>query len=90
MMKSKIDQAMINKSIYEVEYRISPTPSEIKWVHSRGRLTYENGSHEPVRFAGVVFDITERKMKDEALHHANRARDQFFMIASQKISIYAK
>lgn len=84
-MRKKIDQAIANKNIYEIEFRIHPTPNEIRWVHSRGRLTYQNGSDQPGRLAGVVFDITERKMKDEALDQANRARDQFFMIASHEL-----
>jgi PAS domain S-box-containing protein len=84
-MRNKIDQAIANKRIYEIEYRIHQTPNEVRWVHSRGRLTYQNGSDEPARFAGVVFDITERKLKDEALDQANRARDQFFMIASHEL-----
>lgn len=84
-MVSLIEQSIANKRIYEVEYRICPSPNEVRWVHSRGRLTYQNDSDQPARFAGVVFDITERKNKDEALNNAIRARDQFFMIASHEL-----
>jgi signal transduction histidine kinase len=84
-MIALIEQAITTKRLYEVEYRICPSPNEVKWVHSRGRMTYQDGSDQPARFAGIVYDITERKNKDEALNNAIRARDQFFMIASHEL-----
>lgn len=84
-MRTLIDEAIANKAIYELEYRIFPTPNDMRWVLSRGRPTYRPGSTSPVRFAGIVHDITDRKMKEEALASAVRARDQFFMIASHEL-----
>lgn len=84
-MNSSIDEAIKNKSIYELEFRIIPFPGEERWVMSRGRCTYDNDLQTPSRFSGVVFDITEKKIKEEKLTAALKARDQFFMIANHEL-----
>lgn len=85
MMNFAINHSINNGTIYELEYRIIPNPGELKWVLSRGRCTFDPGSKSPVRFSGVVYDITEKKLKEEALDKAMKARDQFFMIASHEL-----
>jgi PAS domain S-box-containing protein len=85
VMKFSIDLAIKTGTVYELEYRIIPSPGVVKWVQSRGRCTFEKESKTPVRFSGVVYDITEKKMKQEALDKATKARDQFFMIASHEL-----
>jgi signal transduction histidine kinase len=56
----------------------------VKWVYSTGRVTY-SPDKRPIRFSGVVYDITERKIKEEADAAIARARDQFFMIAGHEL-----
>lgn len=77
-MNRAIDDAIKHNMIYEHEFRIYPTPENLKWVRSRGRLTGK-------RFSGVVYDITEMKIKQDALDRAVKARDNFFMIASHEL-----
>ena len=84
-MREAINKAVASKSVYEFEYRLFPTPDDMRWVLSRGRCTFKPGHSEPVRFAGVVYDITDRKNKEEALANAVRTRDQFLMIASHEL-----
>lgn len=86
IMIDAIDEAIRTHSIYELEYRIFPQPGMLRWVMSRGRCSYDLDSpNHPVRFSGVVFDITERKLKEEALEAALKARDHFFMIAGHEL-----
>lgn len=85
MMNFAISHAIKSGTIYELEYRIIPFPGQLKWVLSRGRCTFDPGSKTPVRFSGVVYDISDRKFKEEALDKAMKARDQFFMIASHEL-----
>lgn len=84
-MRAMIDEAILNNSVYELEYRIHPRPGEEKWVMSRGRCTFTGDSKLPSRFSGVVYDITDRKLREEAFSLASRARDQFFMVASHEL-----
>ena len=84
-MVKEIDESIENDSIYDVEYRIHPKPGETRWIKSRGRCTFYPGSKTPSRFSGIVYDITEKKLKQEALDRAIKARDNFFMIASHEL-----
>lgn len=84
-MVAAINDAIKNKSIYELEYRIFPMNAPMRWVLSRGRHTFSSDKTNPVRFAGVVYDITDKKLKEESLAAAEKSRDQFFMIASHEL-----
>lgn len=84
-MSTAINQAIQNHDIYELEYRIIPSPGIIRWVMSRGRCTYASDSQTPNRFSGVVFDITDKKLKEEQVNEAIKVRDQFFMTANHEL-----
>jgi PAS domain S-box-containing protein len=49
-----------------MDYRVQTTPTTLRWVSARGNcLRTEDGT--PVRFTGVVLDVTERKVAEQAL-----------------------
>lgn len=50
---------------YEKEYRVVLPDGTIRWIHAKGSATFENG--RPIRMAGIVLDVTERKQTEEAL-----------------------
>src|SRR5262249_28430750 len=54
------------QDVYEVEYRIIPRPGEVRWIHSRAKVTRDAYGRARRRI-GVVADITERKRAEEAL-----------------------
>lgn len=84
-MKAAIDYAIQNRSVYELEYRIQPYPGLVRWMFSRGRCTFAPDSDEPVRFAGIVYDITEKKLIEKEHASAVKARNDFFTIASHEL-----
>lgn len=84
-MMAQINYAIQNNTIYELEYRIIPKPGVIRWILSRGRSTSVPGSLHPNRFAGLVYDITDRKEKEAEIAKANKARDDFFAIAGHEL-----
>ena len=85
LMNHAINTAIKTRNVYELEYRIIPFPGKERWVQSRGRCTFALGSNQPVRFAGVVYDITEKKEKEQKLANALKARHEFFTIASHEL-----
>lgn len=84
MMIDYITNAIAHQSTYDFEYRIIPEPGVVKWVNSRGRITYSQDK-KPILLSGVVYEITERKLKEEADAAIAKARDQFFMIAGHEL-----
>lgn len=52
---------------FDMEYRIlRQNDGAVRWVHGLGRLEFDV-SGKPIRLSGLVQDITERKLAEEAL-----------------------
>ncbi len=51
-------------SVYEVEYRIRKKDGEYVWFYDRGTVIQHTAEGGPLIVAGLVFDVTERKMKE--------------------------
>ncbi len=58
--------------IFSKEYRLLSADGSVRWVHARGRSHFGDGDH-PVRFTGVVLDVTEQKHIEERLRIAQSA-----------------
>lgn len=83
-MRDSIDKAVLEKSIYDLEYRLN-LPSGMKWVRSRGRCIFGLNPDLPTRFTGIVFDITSSKKKDLDLSLALKAKEEFLTQASHEL-----
>ena len=69
-VQATIQHALEQKDFtYFVEHRICLSTGEIRWLEGRGNV-YRNNAGQPVRMAGTVVDITERKHSEEALRQA--------------------
>ncbi|MEG4576144.1 PAS domain S-box protein [Microcoleus sp. N3A4] len=66
-----IETARQTRSLYSPEYRIVRAGGEIRWVSAFGRYLYD-GAGEAVRFIGVLFDATDRKMAELALQESEQ------------------
>ncbi len=67
--RSAIEQAIRDKSEYDVEFRILLTDGTVKYIHSVGHPVLD-GSGELARFVGTSTDITERKLAEQTLHRS--------------------
>jgi two-component system, OmpR family, phosphate regulon sensor histidine kinase PhoR len=54
-----------NKKPYDIEHRLLMKDGRIKWVHEICRTEYDDAGN-PIRSVGIVQDITDRKLIDEA------------------------
>ncbi len=50
---------------YDIDYRTMRPDGTVRWLHAKGNAVFEDG--KPVRMAGIVIDVTERKRAEEAL-----------------------
>ena len=67
---------IINRSnideMFEIEYRIfSMNTNELKWVRSKGKTTFD-AKAVPVRFTGVIQDITQQKFAKQAMEESEK------------------
>ncbi len=77
-----IQTALANHETYDFEYRILLPNGELRWVDAFGRGEYD-AEGNPVRMAGVVIDVTERKLAEAALQQSEEtARQQLAEIGA--------
>ncbi len=60
-----------NQKLYAAEFRVVRPDGTVRWLAARGKFYYaRNGS--PERMLGVLLDITERKLAEDAISCMNR------------------
>lgn len=66
--KNIIDDAILNKSSYDLQYRIIHRNGQVRWIWERGAFSEESNN-----LVGVIFDITsEKNLREETefIHNA--------------------
>ncbi len=66
------------------EWRIIRPDGSVRWVEARGWV-YHDEAGEPLRMIGVNFDITDRKLADEALREASARKDAFLAVLAHEL-----
>ena len=67
-----VEEALVNRADYDVEYRVNGVNGAERWVSAKGRGQYrEDGG--VAGMIGVVQDITVRKMTEKALQEQKEA-----------------
>ncbi|MFP4131859.1 MAG: putative bifunctional diguanylate cyclase/phosphodiesterase [Thiohalospira sp.] len=56
---------------YDIEHRITRPDGEVRHVYQRGNVDFDEAG-TPLRMAGVVLDITERREAEQALDYLGR------------------
>jgi PAS domain S-box-containing protein len=90
-----LNEGITNKKTTPFDYRIIRGDGEVRHIHAKGEFfLYENGV--PVKGTGIVQDITERKLVEEALSIseekyrliANNTSDGIFVLSAENIITY--
>ncbi len=69
LVRTAVDAALYERKPYSVEHLIVLPNGDQKAVHERAEVTFDEDGR-PVRMAGTVLDITERKRAEEALRES--------------------
>jgi len=62
-LEGRIDQ-------YECEYRVQTKNGEWKWILDKGRVAVRDENNNPIRIAGTISDINERKNTEKNLQES--------------------
>ena len=57
------------KGFLDLELRIKPSPDNIRWIRSRGKVVYDNNGM-PVRILGTTVDITDQRAAFDVLQQS--------------------
>ena len=58
--------------LFSKEFRVQAADGSFRWMHGRGQ-THLGANDDPVRFTGLLVDVTERKRAEERLRIAQSA-----------------
>jgi PAS domain S-box-containing protein len=65
-MRKALKNSLNTGMEYEAEHRVLLPNGQIRWLATRGRVEF-GGDGKPARMRGVSFDVTRRKLGEEAL-----------------------
>jgi len=71
-MKIAVAGMLSGSEIFSKEYRVQASDGSVRWMHGRGR-SHLGAMDEPVRFTGLLVDVTERRRAEERLRVAQDA-----------------
>jgi PAS domain S-box-containing protein len=86
LQRRALADALQGKGLYDVEYRIVRPSGELRIVHARDEIEYDE-SRRPIRMFGTVQDITERKKAEEALSESEKKFSKLFQSSPIAISL---
>jgi PAS domain S-box-containing protein len=70
---------------YECEHRMRTTSGDWIWVLDRGRVVERDEAGQPVRAIGTHLDVTDRRRAIDALHAADRRKDEFLAMLGHEL-----
>ncbi|QKG58165.1 PAS domain S-box protein [Hymenobacter sp. BRD128] len=71
-VEEALGQALREHSVFDQQHRLLRPDGTVRHVAALGRFSYDERTGQPVRFVGLVRDITDRRQVEEALNYKNR------------------
>ncbi len=92
MTKQVIETALSDGKVFEVENRIcDPVTGRVRWLLTKGMTSFDRDEDE-IRFDGISYDITPRKMAEQELKRiaaelseANRRKSEFLATLAHEL-----
>ena len=78
------EEAIRNKTIYELEHRVRRADGSFGWTHSRA-VPMLDAHGKIYEWIGAASDITERKAAEEKLKDTDRRKDEFLAMLAHEL-----
>ncbi|QLE51425.1 PAS domain S-box protein [Nostoc sp. C057] len=72
---------------YKFEYRMLTKSGEWKWIANHGKVVLRDQQGNPLRMAGIHFDITDRKQAELALRQSEEFKNRILDSSSDCIKV---
>ena len=69
LVRTRLMSSLNNRTEYRVEYRVVRRDGTVHWSESRGHAFFDDEGN-PYRMSGVLIDISDRKLAQDATSHA--------------------
>lgn len=96
-VRKNVDEAIANRTRFQMEYRIWSKEGDIRWVWEQGNAIY-SADNQVMFLDGYIADITQRKRIEEEVKQAarslvelNATKDKFFSLIAHDLQnpVYA-
>ena len=84
VVTSAIQEAIRNKSIFQLEYRVLRKDGSVGWTVSRAVPIFD-AAGQVTEWFGAATDVTERKVAEQALRDADRQKDEFLATLAHEL-----
>jgi PAS domain S-box-containing protein len=82
-----IERAIVQKSDYELDFRIAMPDGMVKWIHAVGHPVLGASGHL-LQFVGSSTDITDRKIAEEKIREQEIELRQILDMAPQLVAVF--
>ncbi len=73
-LEAKLEAALHTRTYLEHEYRVPLSDGTVRWLVAKAQCFHHNG--QTVRMAGILLDISDRKVAEIALHKQKQFTEQ--------------
>lgn len=79
-----IDRSIKEHTAFDIEFRTVALSGRVCWIQAKGRAAADDLG-EPCRIDGVTIDVTEQKLREEALRDADGRKDEFLSLLAHEL-----
>jgi PAS domain S-box-containing protein len=72
---------------YKATYRLAHKSGQYSWVHALGRISQYDDDGKPMRMAGIIRDVTEQKMAEDALRRSEREKTAILQAIGEMVAL---
>ncbi|HEX2494867.1 MAG TPA: ATP-binding protein, partial [Steroidobacter sp.] len=82
--RAAVDAALQTRSVFQTQYRVVRPDGSVRWLSTVGRADYGDDGR-PARMVGLLTDITEQRVIEQALRDADRRKNEFLAMLGHEL-----
>lgn len=82
-VQRRFDDSLKSHDSLDFECRVIWPDNSLHWIEVHGSILY--AADKPQRMLGIVQDVTARKLAEQALHEADRRKDEFLATLAHEL-----